>query len=374
MGSSGHPGHLADGNGKAVILRGVDESGTENYCFTWGPPRVVVSPPGGPSPLDQTSITAMKAWGINAVRIPLNEDCWLGINGVDASVGGANYQAPIQQAVNLITQTNGMYVILDLHLSAPGSTQALKQASMPDVDHSVTFWQQVAAAYKDNGSVAFDLFNEPVFSSGSDDQQFSCWKNGSTSANGGNCPMVNYAVAGMETLVYTVRQAGASNLLLLGGTGYASRLGLWPMYVPTDTLSPPNIAASWHVYDDQGGCTSDPATTLATLCPASATALGAAAVMAAGYPIVVGETGYYSCSGSVGSAWWPLFLSWAETQAIGYVAWSWSKGNNPQLLQNTTSYAPNANGNIYKTFLGCIAGKTVTPAASCTSIPSTGCE
>jgi hypothetical protein len=76
----------------------------------------------------------------------------------------------------------------------------------------------------------------------------------------------------------------------------------------------------------------------------------------------------------VGSAWWPFFLSWAESQAIGYVAWSWSDGNNPQLLQNTTSYTPNANGNIYKTFLGCIAGKTVTPAASCTSIPSTGCE
>ena len=24
----------------------------------------------------------MKAWNINAVRVPLNEDCWLGINGV----------------------------------------------------------------------------------------------------------------------------------------------------------------------------------------------------------------------------------------------------------------------------------------------------
>jgi hypothetical protein len=374
MGSSGHPGHLADENGKTVVLRGVDESGTENYCLTWGPPPIVISPAGGPSPLTQDSLTAMKKWGINAVRIPLNEDCWLGINGVAASAGGANYQSPIQAAVDLITKTNGMYAILDLHISAPGTTQALKQVDMADLDHSVTFWQQVATAYKDNGSVVFDLYNEPVFGNNPQDQQFQCWKTGSTAPNSGACPMVDYAVAGMDTLVSTVRQTGAKNLLILGGPGYSSLLGLWPMYVPTDTLSPPNIAASWHVYDDQGGCTSNAAQTLATLCPAT-NGNGAQAVMNAGYPIVVGETGYYSCSqAGVGKAWWPIFLSWAETQQISYVAWSWSNGNNPQLLSDTTQFTPNDNGTVYKNFLACIAGKTVTPAASCTTVPSTGCE
>jgi aryl-phospho-beta-D-glucosidase BglC (GH1 family) len=236
----------------------------------------------------------------------------------------------------------------------------------------VTFWQQVASAYKDNVSVIFDLFNEPNLGSASEDQQFQCWKNGSTSASGGDCPMMTFAVAGMQTLVDTVRQAGANNLLILAGTGYAAHLDLWPQYVPTDTLSPPNLAASWHVYDDQGGCTSDPTQTLAALCPA--TGLGAAAVMTAGYPIVVGETGYYSCSGSVGATWWPLFLSWAESQQIGTVAWSWSDGNNPQLLTDTTNFTPTANGQIYKTFLSCIAGKTVNPATTCASEPNTGCE
>ena len=248
-------------------------------------------------------------------------------NGVDASVGGANYQAPILAAVNHITQTDGMYAILDLHWSAPGTTLTTGQGMMPDLDHTVTFWQQVATAYKDNGSVIFDLFNEPVMSSGTNDQQFACWKNGSTTANGGNCPMVNFAVAGMQQLLTAVRGAGAKNLVMMGGIGYASQLGLWPTYVPADTLSPPNIAASWHVYDDQGGCTADGATTVAALCGASG--LGGEAVMTAGYPIVVGETGYYSCSASVGQAWWPLFLSWADAQGLAFVAWSWSDGNNP---------------------------------------------
>jgi len=354
------------------VLHGADESGTENFCTTWGPPPVVVSPMGGPSPLTQDSLTAMKQWGLNAVRIPLNEDCWLGINDVNSSVGGANYQSPIADAVNLITKTNGMYAILDLHWSAPGTTLPTGQGAMPDLDHTVTFWTQVAAAFKDNGSVVFDLFNEPVMSSGTQDQQFTCWKNGSATANGGDCPMVDFAVAGMQELLTTVRQAGATNLVMLGGTGYSSQLGLWPTYVPTDTLSPPNIAASWHVYDDQGGCTDVGSSTVSTLCTPGG--LGGQAVMNAGYPIVVGETGYYSCSATVGKAWWPLFLSWADSQGLGYLAWSWSDANNPFLLANTTSFTAGGIGPTYQSYLQCIATKTVTPATSCTFVPNTGCE
>jgi hypothetical protein len=374
MGTNGQPGHLADKNGNVVILHGVDESGSENFCVNWGPPAIVFSPAGGPSPLTQDSLTAMKSWGINAVRIPMNEDCWLGINGVASNVGGANYQSPVAQVVDLITNTNSMYVILDLHVSGPGTTKGQSGTpSMTDMDHSVTFWQQVAAAYKDNGNVIFDLYNEPNLP-GTPDQQYQCWKNGSTMPNSGDCSMVNYAVAGMQTLVNAVRQAGANNLLILGGTGVAALMAPWAKYVPTDTLSPPNIAASWHVYDDQGGCTSNPMQSLQFLCPTTTNG-GVQGIMTAGYPILVGETGYYSCStAGVGAAWWPFFLSWADAHQIGTVAWAWSNGNTPQLLSDTTNFTPNANGQIYKNFLSCIEGKTVTPLTSCTDIPNTGCE
>lgn len=378
MGTNGQPGHIADQNGHTVILHGVDESGSENFCVNWGPPPVVFSPAGGPSPLTQDSLTAMKSWGINAVRIPMNEDCWLGINGVESSVGGANYQDPISQAVDLITNTNSMYVILDLHVGGPGTTTGLSGTpSMADMDHSVTFWQQVAAAYKNNGSVIFDLYNEPNLP-GTPQQQYDCWENGSTSPNSGACSMVDFAVAGMQTLLSTVRQAGANNLVILGGTGVAALMEPWVMYAPTDTLSPPNIAASWHVYDDQGGCTSDPNSSLAILCPSTnngAMGNGIETIMAAGYPIIVGETGYYACStAGVGAAWWPFFLSWATAQQIGTVAWAWSDSNTPQLLTETTNFTPSANGQIYKNFLSCIASKTITPLTSCTDVPSTGCE
>src|SRR5712671_7022076 len=73
---------LVDSAGHALRLRGVNRSGTEYACAQgWG----IFD---GPS--DSTSIAAIASWHVNAVRVPLNEDCWLGINGVNLSYGGAN--------------------------------------------------------------------------------------------------------------------------------------------------------------------------------------------------------------------------------------------------------------------------------------------
>ena len=73
--------HLVNGAGKTVRLLGVDRSGLEYACVQgWG---------FSDGPTDAASIAAMRAWRINAVRVPLNEDCWLGINGVKPQYGGA---------------------------------------------------------------------------------------------------------------------------------------------------------------------------------------------------------------------------------------------------------------------------------------------
>ena len=111
-------------------------------------------------PNDAASVQAIKAWATNAVRVPLNEDCWLGINGVPAAYAGSNYINAIVNYVNLLNQ-NGLYAILDLHWTAPGTTKATGQQPMPDQDHSPAFWSSVASTFKGNSSVIFDLFNEP---------------------------------------------------------------------------------------------------------------------------------------------------------------------------------------------------------------------
>src|SRR5262245_38649129 len=106
---------LVDGAGQPVVLRGVNRSGTEYACVQgWG----IFD---GPNPTsDDASIPPIRAWGSNAVNIGLNEDCWLGINGVPAAYGGANYQDAIAHYVQTI-EANGMYPILSLFWSAPGS-------------------------------------------------------------------------------------------------------------------------------------------------------------------------------------------------------------------------------------------------------------
>ena len=92
-------------------LLGVDVTGTEDAC--------ILSDGFGWEPLDSTTATAIRAWHANVVRVPLNEDCWLGINGAPAAYSGAKYQTAIKNWVAAINAA-GMYAILDLHWAAPG--------------------------------------------------------------------------------------------------------------------------------------------------------------------------------------------------------------------------------------------------------------
>src|SRR2546423_4655253 len=78
---------LVDSAGRPVRLRGVNRSGAEYACAQgWG----IFD---GPS--DSASVSAIAVWRANVVRLPLNETCWLGINGVTPAYAGANYQQAI---------------------------------------------------------------------------------------------------------------------------------------------------------------------------------------------------------------------------------------------------------------------------------------
>src|SRR4029077_19436767 len=200
---------LVNATGQAVVLRGVNRSGTESACVLnggWG---------FSEGPLDQASVNALKTWKVTIVRMPLNEDCWLGINGVNPTWSGANYQQAIKGYVNLLNQ-NGIYAILDLHWNpqtqsglsatpaphwtAAGPALATSQKPMADADHAPAFWSSVAAAFNGNNAAIFELYNEPY----PDNQQnstaaWTCWR------DGGTCSGVPFPAAGMQTLVNAVR-------------------------------------------------------------------------------------------------------------------------------------------------------------------------
>src|SRR5216117_2003261 len=128
---------LVDETARPVRLRGVNRSGAEYACAQgWG----IFD---GPS--DSASVRAIASWRANVVRLPLNETCWLGINGVPAAYSGASYQKAIADFVALLNR-NGLVVILDLHWTAADTAKALAQAPMPNRDHTPEFWRQVATA------------------------------------------------------------------------------------------------------------------------------------------------------------------------------------------------------------------------------------
>ena len=76
---------LLSSTGAQVVLHGVDRSGTEYAC--------VQGNGIFDGPIDQASISAMKTWGVNAVRVPLNEACWNAESYVNAGLRGRQLPA-----------------------------------------------------------------------------------------------------------------------------------------------------------------------------------------------------------------------------------------------------------------------------------------
>ena len=275
-----------------VDYRGVNRSGSEYQCTKSGGSTF-----DGPS--NQASVAAMTSWKIYIVRVPLNEDCWLGINGEPADgTSAAQYRQDIVNYVNLL-ENNSKLVIVELHWNAPGSQKATGQEPMPDANHAPAFWSSVASTFKGNGSVMFDLYNEPYTSS------WSCWKNGSSAANASPCTDVGFAVAGMQTLVTTVRNTGASNIILLGGLAYSNNLTGWLQYKPSDPDN--NIAASFHIYNFN-------------TCNSISCLNSQVAPVLAQYPVIATEVGENDCA----HGFIDTILPWFDSHKVGYLAWAWN--------------------------------------------------
>jgi cell division septation protein DedD len=339
---------LEDGSGHVIVLHGVDRMGTEYQCTK------TVSQLGGTStdfdgPIDQTTVNNMLAWGINSVRVPLNEDCWLGINGFPANgKTAAQYQTDIVNWVNTLN-ANGLVVILDLHWNNSGTNQSTGQEMMPDLDHAPAFWTSVANTFKSNSSVIFDLYNEPH------DVSWACWLSGSTAPSSGNCSGVSFAVAGMQTLVNTVRATGATNVLMLGGLAWSNDLSQWLQNKPTDPQN--NLAASVHIYNFNA-CSN-------TSCWDSQIAPVAAQV-----PVIGGEIGENDCA----SGFISTLMSWFDSHSISYLAWTWTASGNcsgtPALISDWSG-TPTGYGAGYKSHLLSLLGNpTPTPTARPTNTPT----
>jgi endoglucanase len=336
-------GGLFTAHGRRVVLHGVNRAGGEFACVKghgfWD------------GPMDQASVTAMKSWHVNAVRVPLNEACWNGESYVPLQDRGPHYRRAVEAYVQLLNR-NAIVAILDLHFTdglytgphaqdsggCPDTAEAVCQKPMPDAAQSIPFWTSVARTFKANDAVIFDVFNEAFperTAGGSEAEGWRCWLRGGSFCAG----IDGYRAAGMQSLVTAIRSTGARNVILLGGLRYADDLTGWLRHVPRDPDH--NLAASWHLYPWN-------------LCNAQSCWNRQVAPVIAKVPVVVDEFGVASCSATFIN---PL-MRWLDARSTGYLAWAWNArwpcaggpGKGPSLI---TSYSgsPTAYGAGYESHL-----------------------
>ncbi len=273
---------IVDASGSARRLVGVNFSGSEYACAQgWG---IWDAPP------TQASIDAMRSWGANAVRIQLNEHCWLGRNGVDPAFGGDAYQAAVLEWVDLLA-ANGMWVIVGMSWSGPGTDLGQGGKKMPNRDHSIDFWTSAATALADRNNVLLGLYGE-VHEVGWD-----CWYAG--------CEIDGWSAVGMQELVNVVRSTPAEQPLLIGGIAWANDASRFVELLPSDPLG--GIVLDGHVYSFS----------LCSAEPCLSDTFGAAAQTV---PVIMGEIGENDCSGDFTAA----LIQWLDEWNMSYLIWSWN--------------------------------------------------
>lgn len=294
---------IVDGSAGVIHLHGINRSGTEYACVQgWG----IFD---GPS--DANSVAAMTTWNVNIVRVPLNEDCWLNINGIDPQYAGANYIDAVVNYVGILHQY-GMYAEISLMWGAPGSYQATYQPDAPDQDHSPAMWASMASAFKDDPNVILAPWGETTVG-------WKCFMRKGCDDEATYGPSNQfYQTADMREAVKRMRGAGYRGIIALPCIDYANACGkidgakyngsTWLESRPNDPQH--QLVAEAHVYGKN-------------LCDDVNCFNSSMRPITKKVPLIFGETGETYDASDCEPNYIPTFLNWADAHGVGYEAWTW---------------------------------------------------
>jgi hypothetical protein len=339
---------LVDAAGRPVQLRGINRAAFESRC-TYDADGFA------DGPVDQASVAAMKRWRINAVRLTLNEDCWLGVNGLPVGGDAARYRDAVRAYVSLLRR-NGLYVMPVVEVYGPGTQRSTQIDYMPDRSHMLDFWRSFAAAFTSDRGLIFDPVTEVAMADWNDPHpdpagQWACWLHGCTIDSVYHGAR-RYAAAGLQAIVDTIRATGAKQPIVLGGLDYNADLGRLLTHLPVDPAH--QLVASFHVYDFVQGKKVD-ATFRDQLEP-----------IARRLPVVLGELGERRCdSGAAAYTRHVLGLIDAQQRKgnqVGVFEWAWNAagdwhcptsryGQGGPLLIRSYDGTPTVMGRVYRTWL-----------------------
>jgi hypothetical protein len=328
---------IVGGDGRTLVLRGLNRAGTE----------------GGPSssniPVTDSEVGWMTkdhpgSWQSSAIRVAVGEAQWTG-SCPGLSSDAASYRAKIDAEIRSITR-RGVVALVDLHTSTAGCRSIARHA-MPDSPVAQQFWSGAAKHYAPNRLVAFELYNEPHFVS----EQV--WRNGTPSATFQDCDPAasraalsvckatqpRYRAVGMTELDGIVAKAAPGHVIVVDGLRWGSQ--------PPATPLAGRVVYGVHPYT----CGAPGTCTAGSSGHANLDVLRSWVPLSRRAPIWVTEFGYPSRtrSGDVDASGYYTqtiqFLD-AQTPAWGWLAFAFDGGSTGAfaLLQNTSSYAPNATG------------------------------
>lgn len=398
--------HLVNGTGHRLVLRGVNEAGLESQCET-GSGIFDPATMDGSSAQQNLAASSIASWHANAVRLTLNEGCWLDlyttsndpcVTGLECPANtnpvpyeGAAYRSAVEGYVSVLEQ-HGLYVILTLAHGAPTNAAgrllpgsfSTDQGGLPLPDSSsVPFWTSVATAFRTNRGVIFDLYGEPFPAGNSDSSAaWSCWLNGcrvsysytytDAETHESVSQSESYAGVGMQALVHAVRVANAHQPLLLGGVRYSGvfsengvNTGAGWLTAASHLTSPGAIIADLHTYacdspvvdgecqTNGHGNNSYESACITPTCwhgQVATTGAGASTTVADHYPVIIGEFGDYACDGTYPDQ----LMTYADGVQLSYLAWTWNPGwscsSGPSLV-TTLSGTPTRYGAAVKAHL-----------------------
>jgi endoglucanase len=287
--------------GYSVIGNKIYEPGTCKPILFHGMTRPAMQwSPGGDDRFVKIGddIALIKSWGANVLRFPITQVFWLS--------GNKQYDPTYKaRVIDVVTKARalGLAVILDNHASDRGNANyslTPDGQQMPDMNNTLPFWKDVAATFKNDGGVIFELYNEPH------EITWDVWLNGGDIASGPTYPGgpfgEGYKAVGMQQLYDAVRGVGAKNLVLVSGMHW----GYYLNGVAQNRVKGFNIVYGAHPYDwpdkqpdvwenDFG-------------------------VLAATDPVIISEFGAYDCT----RLWYyNAALDYADKKGMSWVSWAW---------------------------------------------------
>jgi Cellulase (glycosyl hydrolase family 5) len=165
---------IVDQNGNPFAVRGANAGtylyNTINQAVPQGHTQPAVDPWNNFGGEDIPNLTAMKSWGLNTVRIALNESSLIqstlggffydsSFNAINADPSG-NYLSDLVTFLNQVGAA-GMAAIIDIEFSAPGRVLGDEENQQGNADNTPLAWKILGNAIKNMPWVIGESFNEP---------------------------------------------------------------------------------------------------------------------------------------------------------------------------------------------------------------------